>query len=91
MAENDLGLIELIGPAVPANDGGISYRARVDGKVISCHFSAECLEDADPTLTTEAPMIQFGSNLSRLLDITEKKIRAGQIHGGVVYIFTADL
>ena len=46
-----MGVIEFIGPAVPASDVGISCRARVDGKVVACHLSAECLQDADPILT----------------------------------------
>jgi len=86
-----LAVIEFIGPAVQVSDAGISYRARVDGKYVACHFSPECLEDVDPTLTTETPMSQFESSMSRLLEITEKKIRAGQIDGGIVHIFTADL
>jgi hypothetical protein len=89
--KTDLAVIEFVGPAVLASDGGISYRARVDGKVVACRFSAECLEDADPALTMQTPMSQFESSMSRLLKIAEKKIRAGQIEGGVVHIFTADL
>ncbi len=86
-----MGVIEFIGPAVPASGRGISYRARVDGKVVACHFSAECLEDADPTLSIQTPMSQFESSMTRLLGIAEKKIRAGQIEDGVVHVFTADL
>jgi hypothetical protein len=86
-----VGVIEFIGPAVPASDGGISCRARVDGKVVACHFSAECLEDADPTLSIQTPMSQFESSMTRLLGIAEKKIRAGQIDDGIVHILTADL
>ena len=83
--------IEFPGPGVPAEDGGISYRAIVDGQNVACKFSMEALQDTDPSLTMKSPEHQFESSKSTLLQIAEKKIRDGKIENGVVHIFTADL
>ena len=83
--------IEFPGPAVPAEDGGISYRAIVDGKTVACKFSTEALQDVNPDLTMSNPADQFESSKARLLEIAERKISAGKIADGVVHIFTRDL
>lgn len=84
-------IIEFPGPAVPAEDGGISYRALVDGKTVACKFSTEALQDVNPDLTMSSSADQFESSMARLLDVAERKIRAGHVVDGVVHIFTRDL
>lgn len=83
--------IEFPGPAVPAEDGGISFRAIVDGQTVACKFSMEALQDVDPSLTTASPAAQFEQSKSVLLSIAEKKIRAGHVSNGIVHVFTADV
>ena len=79
------------GPAIPAKDGGISFRAVVDGQTVACKFSTEALQDVKPSLTASPPSTQFEESKQVLLNIAEKKIRSGQVTEGVVRIFTADL
>ena len=83
--------IEFPGPAVPAQDGGISYRALVDGETVVCKFSMEALQDIDPSLTESPPIEQFEASMNRLLSIAEKKIREEKVENDIVQIFTADL
>ena len=64
-----MGVIDIIVSAILARDGGVSCRVRVVGNYVACKFSAECPEDVDLTLITDAPMFQLESHLSRLLDI----------------------
>ena len=84
-------LIEFVGSAVPAEDGGISFRAKVDGQAVACKFSMEALQDVNPSLTMAAPVKQFEASQGVLLEIAEKKIRAGKVENGVVRVFTQDL
>ena len=83
--------IKFPGPAVPAEDGGISYRAKVDGQTVACHFSCEALQDVNPALSNAEAIEQFNASQGHLLSIAEKKIRANQVVNGVVRIFTADV
>ncbi len=83
--------IEVPGPAVPAEDGGISYRALVDGETVACKFSTEALQDVNPALTMSSSTVQFESSQARLLEVADRKIRAGHVVDGVVHIFTRDL
>ena len=83
--------IEFPGPAVPAEDGGISYRALVDGETVACKFSTEALQDVNPDLTMSSSAVQFESSQARLLEVADKKIRSGHVVDGVVHIFTHDL
>ena len=83
--------IEFPGPAVPANDGGISFKAVVDGKTVACKFSMEVLQDVEPSLSMSSQETQFESSKQKLLQIAERKIREGKVINGVVNIFTADL
>lgn len=83
--------IEFPGPAVPAEDGGISFRAKVDGETVACKFSWEALQDVEPANRLEEPMEQFEANQTLLLGIAEEKIRNGEVTDGVVGIFTADV
>jgi len=83
--------IEFPGPAVPAEDGGISFRALVDDQTVACKFSMEALQDVNPEYSMASPSEQFESSKPILLQIAEKKVRAGDVSNGVVHIFTRDL
>lgn len=83
--------IQFPGPTVPANDGGISFKALVDGQVVACKFSMEALQDVNPEFAAASPEDQFQASKSRLLAIAETKIRAGKVSNGCVQVFTNDL
>lgn len=83
--------ISFIGPAIEADDGGVAYRAKLDGKTISCRFTAECLEDANPRLIGLSPVRLFEANSGKLLEIAHRKIRENEVESGVVWIFSRDL
>ena len=83
--------IEFIGPAVGADDGGISFKVLVDGQTVACRFSMEALQDIKPAITTASAADQFEASKSTLLALAEKKISAGMVSNGVVQIFTRDL
>lgn len=83
--------IEFTGPAIPAPDGGVAYRILVDGSTISCRITLEALQDIDPANNQNDQMAQFQTHSSRLLSITESKIRNGEIENNVVWVRTADV
>lgn len=83
--------IDFCGPAVPGSDGGVSYRAKVDGQTVACRVSQEALQDIDPSSYQQDSMSQFETHQSTLLSIAEKKILNGEISENTVWIFTADL
>jgi hypothetical protein len=83
--------IEFPGQHAPAPDGGLAVRALVDGRTVSCQFTAELLEDIDPTLSYASPTQQFEASRGRLLEVAERKIRSQQITGGVVTIYRCDV
>ena len=83
--------IEFTGPASIAVDGGVEYRAKIDGADILCHFSYELLEDVDPNEILGNPLEQFQNHQLKLLSIAEKKILDGHMHDGRVQVFTNDL
>lgn len=66
--------IEFPGPIVPADDGGLTVRAVVDGATVACHFSMEVLQDVSPAFTAAGPMTQFEASRATLLSIAENKI-----------------
>ena len=83
--------VQFPGPLVPAQDGGLSVRAIVDGSPIACHFSMEALQDVNPALTEAPPTEQFEASRERLLSIAESKIRSGAIANGVVHVRAGDV
>ncbi len=83
--------IEFCGPAVPASDGGISYRAKVNGETVACRVSLEALQDIDPSSYQSDSMAQFESHQHTLLAIAETKIRNGLVSDGQVWVLTGDL
>ena len=86
-----LAVVEFVGPAVSTDDGGIAYRAKVDGETVSCRFSTECLQDVNPSLRSATLEQQFNASREKLLSIAEEKIRAGGILNGSVWVLTSDL
>jgi len=48
--------IEFIGPAVKAEDDGVLFLAKVDGRHVQCHFTYEALEDIEPDSLQEDPL-----------------------------------
>jgi hypothetical protein len=83
--------IEFAGPAMPAQDGGIFYRAIVDGTTVACHFSWEVLKEVNPALRSVTAAEQFEASRSRLLAIARNKIEGGEFGNGVAQILTQDL
>jgi hypothetical protein len=83
--------VQFLGPAVPMHDGGVSYRATVNGTTVACQFTWEALQDANPALTQVQPIDQFNASINRLLTIAEHKICSGGVVNGVVRVSTSDL
>lgn len=83
--------IEFPGEMVPAEDGGLSVRALVDGETVACQFTVEALEDVNPDLTMSDREAQFAASKNYLLRVAEQKIRAGEVVNGVVQIKSVDV
>ncbi len=83
--------IDFCGPAVPAQDGGISYRVKIDGETVACEFTMEVLQDIEPSKTDLPAIHQFEASQNSLLDMAQEKISKGLIVNGVVLITTSDL
>lgn len=83
--------IEFIGPAVKAEDDGVLFLARVDGKEIQCHFTYEALEDIEPDSLQDNPLEQFQSHKLKLLSIAEDKLLRGLAIGHRLTVNTSDL
>ncbi|ABP35279.1 hypothetical protein [Polynucleobacter asymbioticus] len=83
--------IEFIGPATIAEDGGINYPAKIDGRDLICHFSYEVLEDIDPEAFLGNSLEHFAKHQLALLSIAEQKILGGHAHSSKLQIFSNDL
>lgn len=83
--------IELKGPAFPADDGGVSFRAYVDGNLVACWFTWEALQDVDPENREADAMSQFEANKDRLLVVAQQLILDGRAADGVVVIRSSDV
>ncbi len=83
--------IEFTGPAAMADDGGVSFAARLNGQAIRCHFSEETLQDVDPDDLHGDPLAQFEAHRFRLLAAAEQKIQKGLLSDGQVSVYTSDL
>jgi len=83
--------IEFIGPAVKAEDGGVLFLAKVDGRQIQCHFTYEALEDIDPDTLQVNPLDQFQSHQLKLLSIAEMKLLKGLAIKDRLTVYTSDL
>ena len=83
--------IEFIGPATQAEDEGVLFLARVDGRKVYCHFTFEALEDIDPDSLQDDPLAQFESHKLKLLSIAEDKLLKGLAIGDRLSVYTSDL
>jgi hypothetical protein len=83
--------IEFLGPATIASDGGVSFPALLDGKMIMCHFSYEVLDDIEPDEILGDALVHFKNHQLKLLSIAEQKILGGHAHDGQIQIFSSDL
>jgi hypothetical protein len=83
--------IEFIGPAVKAEDDGVLFLAKVDGRPVQCHFTYEALEDIEPDSLQEDPLKQFESHKLKLLSIAESKLLKGLAIKNCLSVYTSDL
>lgn len=83
--------IEFVGPAEKASDGGVVYSAKVDGKLVKCHFSFEALQDLDPENLHGDPLKQFEAHRLILLSAAETKITKGLVGEHGVNVYTNDV
>ncbi|MBU3548116.1 DUF1488 family protein [Polynucleobacter sp. P1-05-14] len=83
--------IEFTGPAINADDGGVLFRARVDGVWVRCHFTYEALQDIDPTDLQMNPMAQFERHRALLLSLAEDKILKGHLNNNLAVVYTGDI
>jgi len=83
--------IEFIGPATRAEDDGVLFLAKVDGKDIQCHFTYEALEDIEPDSLQDNPLEQFQAHKLKLLSIAEDKLLRGLAIGQRLTVHTGDL
>ena len=83
--------IEFIGPAVKAEDDGVLFLTKVDGRSVQCHFTFEALEDIDPDTLQIDPLQQFESHQLKLLSIAEGKLLKGLAIKDRLTVYTSDL
>ena len=86
-----MGVIEFLAPAIACSDGGTAVSATVDGVSISCRLSSECLEGVNLGLRSRSALERLEARKDRLLSIAHKKISAGQILSGIVWIYTSGI
>lgn len=85
--------IEILGPAVPAADGGVAYRLMVDGRQVALHATLEALQDVDPSNWCGDPISQFNACREVFLGAAEEKMRAGHpdFDGNTVLVRSMDV
>jgi hypothetical protein len=83
--------LEFIGPVQPAQDGGITYMAIVDGEEVNCHFTWLALCAVDNQQQPASAKMLFENSKGKLLAIAEKKIREGKIEDRLVWIDREDV
>ena len=71
--------IEFAGPAMPSQDGGVFYRAMVNGTTVACHFSREVLQEVSPALKDASAAERFEANRVGLLAAAQKKDRSRRL------------
>jgi len=69
--------IEFPGQTNPAPDGGVYFRALVDGKSMGCHVTLEALEDHFGTSTQRSPVEAFDLGRDRIYEAAIRLIQAG--------------
>ena len=88
MDDND---IEFIGPAQPAQDGGLTCFAMVNGERVKCHFTWEALVECGHLRQPATAEDLFEAGQKRLFDNAARKIRAGDIDDGMVWVAREDV
>jgi len=88
MDDND---IEFIGPAQPAQDGGLTCFAMVNGERMKCHFTWEALVECCHLRQPATAEDLFEAGQKRLFDNAARKIRAGDIDDGMVWVAREDV
>jgi hypothetical protein len=83
--------IEFIGPAQPAQDGGLTCFALVNGERIKCHFTWEALFECGHLPQPATAEDLFDAGQTKLFDTAARKIRAGDIDDGMVWVAREDL
>jgi Protein of unknown function (DUF1488) len=83
--------VEFIGPAQPAQDGGLTCFAMVDGERVKCHFTWDALVDCGQLTQPATAEDLFDAGRSRLLEIATRKIGAGEIDDGMVWVAREDM
>jgi hypothetical protein len=83
--------VEFIGPVQPAQDGGLTCTAMVNGKEVKCHFTWEALVECGYLPQPATSMDLFEAGQTRLLDIAAAKIRAGKIDDDMVWVAREDV
>jgi hypothetical protein len=71
--------------------GDILFHAVVDCKQIQCLIRKEALQDINPKGRLDSSIIQFETNKLKIIEIAERKIRAGNLQKGKVIISNKDL
>ncbi len=83
--------VEFIGPAQPAQDGGLTCFAIVNGERVKCHFTWEALVECGNLRQPATAEDLFDAGQMRLLDIATRKISAGEIDDGMVWVAREDV
>jgi uncharacterized protein DUF1488 len=83
--------IQFIGPAQPAQDGGLTCFAIVDGERVKCHFTWEALFECGHLPQPATVEDLFDAGQRRLFDTAVRKIRAGDIDDDMVWVDREDL
>jgi hypothetical protein len=83
--------IQFIGPAQPAQDGGLTCFAIVDGERVKCHFTWEALFECGHLPRPATVEDLFDAGQRRLFDTAVRKIRAGDIDDDMVWVDREDL
>lgn len=74
-----------------ATSEGVNFHAVVDEKSVPCHISVQVLKNIGPTNRFSDSATLFEKNRARIEAAAERKIRAGQLVSGTVYVGTGDL
>ena len=83
--------IVFIGSESLANDGGVQFPAKLDGRDLLCHFSYEALDDIELDVVLGDELEHFSKYQLKLLTIAEQKILTGGDYAGQIQVFSNDL
>lgn len=83
--------IQFVGPPQPAQDGGLTCFAIVNGERVNCHFTWEVLTECGQLPHPATAEDLFDAGQASLFDTAVRKIRAGDIDSGMVWVAREDL